>query len=139
MQNGERCFFCGRVTGLERHHVLGGVANRPLSEKYGLWVWLCHEHHTGKDGAQYVREKGDELKRAAQKRSCDEWKRRCVGPEDRDIAQDQEPRAEETVVIAEAALGVGIGAAAVRKAVHQVMIVACQNQHDRRAQRKAQR
>ena len=63
---------------LERHHVLGGVANRPLSEKYGLWVWLCHEHHTGKDGVQYNREKGDALKGLAQiafeaKHSHDEW------------------------------------------------------------------
>jgi hypothetical protein len=67
MQQGDpRCIFCGSRMNLERHHVLGGVANRPLSEKYGLWVWLCHEHHTGKNGAQYVRGKGDELKRAAQ-------------------------------------------------------------------------
>ena len=78
MQNGERCWFCGRLTGLERHHVLGGVANRPLSEKYGLWVWGCQEHHTGKDGVQYNREKGDALKRLAQiafeaRHSHDEW------------------------------------------------------------------
>lgn len=79
MQSGDpRCYFCGRVTELERHHVLGGVANRPLSEKYGLWVWLCHEHHTGNSGAQYVREKGDELKRLAQiafeaRHSHEEW------------------------------------------------------------------
>ena len=78
MQNGERCWFCGRLTGLERHHVLGGVANRPLSEKYGLWVWVCQEHHTGKDGVQYDRKKGDALKRLAQiafeaRHSHDEW------------------------------------------------------------------
>lgn len=63
---------------LERHHVLGGVANRPLSEKYGLWVWLCHEHHTGTDGAQYDPEKNNCLKRLAQiafegKHSHEEW------------------------------------------------------------------
>lgn len=78
MQNGERCYLCGRVTELERHHVLGGVANRPLSEKYGLWVYLCHDCHTGKDGAQYDRKKGDALKRLAQiafeaRHSHDEW------------------------------------------------------------------
>ena len=78
MQNGERCYLCGRVTGLERHHVLGGVANRPLSEKYGLWVYLCHDCHTGKDGAQYDRKTGDALKRLAQiafeaRHSHDEW------------------------------------------------------------------
>ena len=31
--------------GLEMHHVFGGTANRKLSEKYGLKVWLCHSHH----------------------------------------------------------------------------------------------
>lgn len=79
MQKGDpRCFICGRMTELERHHVLGGVANRPLSEKYGLWVWLCREHHTGKAGAQYDRKTGDSLKRLAQiafeaRYSHDEW------------------------------------------------------------------
>ena len=67
LQQGEpRCFFCGRMDGLERHHCLGGVANRPLSEKFGLWVWLCYEHHTGTDGAQYAKEKNMELKQLAQ-------------------------------------------------------------------------
>lgn len=66
MQHGERCWFCGKTVGLERHHVLGGVANRPLSEKYGLWVWVCHEDHTGKDGVQYNREKSNALKRLGQ-------------------------------------------------------------------------
>ena len=64
-QGDERCFICGRVTELERHHILGGP-NRKWSEKYGLTVLLCHEHHTGKDGIQYNRQKGDSLKRLAQ-------------------------------------------------------------------------
>ena len=63
---------------LERHHIFAGVANRPLSEQYGLWVWLCHEHHTGKDGAQYCKEKAESLKRLAQiafeaRHSHEEW------------------------------------------------------------------
>lgn len=66
------------MTGLERHHVLGGVANRPLSEQFGLWVYLCHDCHTGPDGAQYNRQKSDALKRLAQiafeaRYSHDEW------------------------------------------------------------------
>lgn len=78
VQNGERCFFCGRVTGLERHHIFGGVANRPLSEKLGLWVWCCHECHVGNDGVQYNRQKADSLKRLGQiayeaRHSHDEW------------------------------------------------------------------
>lgn len=64
-KDGSRCFVCGRMTGLERHHILGGP-NRKWSEKYGLTVMLCHDHHTGKDGAQYNRRLGDSLKRLAQ-------------------------------------------------------------------------
>ena len=55
------------MTGLERHHVLGGVANRPLSERYGLWVYCCdYCHRDTKNGVQYNREKSDSLKRLAQ-------------------------------------------------------------------------
>ena len=78
MQKGDqRCFLCGRVIGLERHHVMTGP-NRVWAERYGLWLWLCHEHHTGKDGAQYNRELADSLKRMAQiafeaRHSHDEW------------------------------------------------------------------
>lgn len=78
VQQGERCFLCGRKAGLERHHIMSGTANRKLSEKYGLTVWLCHEHHTGKDGVQYNRKAADSLKRLAQiafeaRYSHDEW------------------------------------------------------------------
>ena len=78
MQKGERCYLCGKTVSLETHHVFGGVANRKLSEKYGLTVRLCHECHIGKDGAQYNRAKADGLKRLAQiafeaRHSHDEW------------------------------------------------------------------
>lgn len=78
MQKSERCYLCGKTISLERHHVMSGTANRKLSEQYGLWVWLCHDCHTGRDGAQYNREKADSLKRLAQiafeaRRSHDEW------------------------------------------------------------------
>lgn len=66
MQDEKRCYLCGRQYGLERHHVLGGTANRKLSEKYGLWVWLCHDCHTGNDGAQYNPVKNRQLKADAQ-------------------------------------------------------------------------
>ena len=77
MQNGERCWYCGGQIGLERHHVMTGP-NRKLAEKYGLWVWVCHDHHTGKDGVQYNRQKADALKRLGQiafeaRHSHDEW------------------------------------------------------------------
>ena len=68
IQNEKECFFCGSQCDLECHHVLGGTANRKLSEKYGLKVWLCRRHHTGADGAQYDIVKNMQLKRVAQKR-----------------------------------------------------------------------
>lgn len=38
------CFLCGAWGQTERHHIFGG-ARRPLSEKYGLTVELCHRCH----------------------------------------------------------------------------------------------
>ena len=31
---------------LQEHHAMPGTANRRLSERYGLKVYLCMEHHT---------------------------------------------------------------------------------------------
>lgn len=62
----KQCYLCGRKTCLERHHILGGVANRRLSEKFGLWVYLCNGCHTGTEGAQYDKEKNIQLKKDAQ-------------------------------------------------------------------------
>jgi hypothetical protein len=78
LQQGERCFLCGRTTGLFTHHVIGGTANRKLSEKYGLTVRLCLDCHTGPDGVHMNRKKGDSLKRLAQiafeaRHSHEEW------------------------------------------------------------------
>lgn len=68
LQSEKECWFCGAQSGLEEHHIFAGVANRKISEKYGLKVWLCHRHHTGDGGAQYNRELGDQLKRVAQEK-----------------------------------------------------------------------
>lgn len=67
IQSDKSCYFCGRLNNLERHHVFGGVANRPISEEYGLTVWLCHDCHTGNEGAQYDKEKNLRLKQEAQR------------------------------------------------------------------------
>lgn len=67
MQKDRECYICGRLTGLETHHVFGGVANRPISEKYGLKVFLCAECHRGTDGAQYDKQKNLQLKQDAQR------------------------------------------------------------------------
>lgn len=68
LQTEKECWVCGAVTGLEEHHILAGTANRRISEKYGLKVWLCHDHHTGNGGAQYDRELSYRLKMAAQEK-----------------------------------------------------------------------
>ena len=65
MQTDRCCYFCGRLTGLERHHVMAGP-NRKLSETYGLWIWCCHEHHTGRNGVQYDKELNMKAKQDAQ-------------------------------------------------------------------------
>lgn len=46
------CYLCSLLNGdgsrrnnLEEHHVIHGWANKKLSEKYGLKIYLCPEHH----------------------------------------------------------------------------------------------
>lgn len=47
MQTEKKCFVCGTVMNLHDHHCIHGTANRKQSERYGLKLWLCQEHHTG--------------------------------------------------------------------------------------------
>ena len=78
LQNEKVCYLCPREFGLEKHHIFAGVANRRISEANGLWVWLCHDCHTGTEGAQYDIEKNQYLKQMAQAEfekthTHDEW------------------------------------------------------------------
>lgn len=47
-----RCYLCMLLYGddsrkvTQEHHVIFGTANRKLSERYGLKVYLCILHHT---------------------------------------------------------------------------------------------
>lgn len=67
VQEDEReCYFCGAVNRLEKHHIFAGVANRPISERENLYVMLCHDCHTGTEGAQYDKLKNLRLKQDAQ-------------------------------------------------------------------------
>jgi len=38
-------YFIKETKGCEKHHIFGGVANRPKSEQYGLFIWLTPEQH----------------------------------------------------------------------------------------------
>ena len=52
------CFRCGTRANLHKHHVFGGYGNRSLSEQYGLWVYLCAEHHNmGNDSVHQNKDK----------------------------------------------------------------------------------
>ena len=51
------CIICGKPA--EQHHCIGGTANRKVSDKWGLIVPLCEEHHrTGKFSAHQSKEVG---------------------------------------------------------------------------------
>lgn len=67
LQKNKECYFCGRTTWLEEHHIFGAV-NRSLSEKYGLKVWLCHNcHNEPPNGVHHNQENNLWLKRTGQK------------------------------------------------------------------------
>lgn len=81
LQDKKECALCRREAtlfyapwaqlpsdGLERHHVMHGTANRAKAEKWGLWVWLCHAHHTGgKESVHRNREMDLELIKMSQR------------------------------------------------------------------------
>ena len=62
----KQCYLCGRKTNLEVHHILGGVANRKLSQAFGLYIYLCADCHRGTKGAQYNADVNMQLKKDAQ-------------------------------------------------------------------------
>lgn len=73
--NDEHCLVCATTIGLEVHHVFFGTANRRKSEKYGMKVWLCREHHTGNAGVHHNRDLDLEIKKWAQARFEEEHSR----------------------------------------------------------------
>lgn len=67
IQDKKECYVCGRVDQLHDHHIFYGTANRKVSEKYGLKVWLCYEHHTGNEGVHFNHDLDGLIKRHAQR------------------------------------------------------------------------
>lgn len=64
----DHCMVCLN-TNPEVHHVFFGMANRKLSDKYGLVVPLCHIHHrTSSLSPHFDREFDLTLKRYAQEK-----------------------------------------------------------------------
>jgi hypothetical protein len=63
----DKCYMCGRVNMLEKHHVFGGNPNRKISDKYGLVVALCSTcHRDGFTGVHASKARRLELQRAIQ-------------------------------------------------------------------------
>lgn len=75
------CYLCMilnddymRRSFLEEHHCIGGKGRRALSERWGLKVYLCHEHHTGSDMSAHRNAKiGQMLKEKAQRAFESKW------------------------------------------------------------------
>lgn len=81
MQSEKECYLCRKFygismqVGLECHHIFGG-ANRPLSTKDGLVVWLCQKHHnTAPDGVHFNQYNMEYLRREGQIK----WEETYVG------------------------------------------------------------
>lgn len=68
IQTEKECYVCGTTYNLHEHHCIYGTANRKQSEKYGLKVWLCLEHHTGQRGVHHNKDLDIQLKKLAQTR-----------------------------------------------------------------------
>lgn len=70
LQNRKESFLSGATYNLEEHHIFFGTANRKISEKYGLKVWLTTEEHRGTYGVhgKYGKLLDKQLKKAAQKK-----------------------------------------------------------------------
>ena len=70
-----QCYLCRLLHGdygikpvRQEHHVMGGTANRRLSEKYGLKIWLDPDHHLyGPEAVHKNAEVAEILHREAQK------------------------------------------------------------------------
>lgn len=69
------CYLCMMLHGddsmksvLQEHHIFGGTANRKLSERYGLKVYLCLDHHlTGTEAVHMNAKVAVLLKREGQR------------------------------------------------------------------------
>ena len=68
MQTEKECFICGTICDLHEHHCIYGSANRKWSERFGLKIWLCREHHTGSAGVHFNRALDNQVKKLAQER-----------------------------------------------------------------------
>ena len=61
----EECEICGMYDYLEEHHLIPGVANRKISDKYKLTIKIrraCHQNiHSKKELLEWSKKKGQKL------------------------------------------------------------------------------
>lgn len=62
----EHCYLCGAPAMKTPHHIFN-AANKKKSEKYGLMMPLCFNHHTGAEGVHTIPGKMTETKAFGQK------------------------------------------------------------------------
>ena len=64
-----KCWLCGKVGAVERHHIFGG-SNRDKSERDGLVVLLCGDtcHRNGPRAAHQCAETALELKKYVERK-----------------------------------------------------------------------
>ena len=69
ISNERECIICKTTYNLHRHHCIYGAGRRKLSEKYGLWVYLCARHHNmSNDGIHFNSKLDRKIKAYTQKR-----------------------------------------------------------------------
>lgn len=70
LQDRKESYISGSTYNLEEHHIFFGTANRKVSEKNGLKVWLTVEEHKGTYGVhgKYGRDLDIKLKQDAQRK-----------------------------------------------------------------------
>ena len=73
ISNERECLICKTPLNLHKHHIFHGAGRRPLSEKYGCWVYLCAKHHNMSDEGVHMNiDLDDELRDMCQR----EWEKR---------------------------------------------------------------
>lgn len=65
----KECYICKTTQNLHKHHVFGGTANRKLSEKYKMFVYLCGpDHNMSNKGIHFNKKMDFRLKQIYQQK-----------------------------------------------------------------------
>lgn len=68
VQGRKQCYVCGTEQCLHMHHIFYGMANRRLSDRYGLTVWLCGMHHNlSNEGVHFNKDLDLQIKQVGQR------------------------------------------------------------------------